>query len=89
MDQSFRKLNMHEPAVFRICIQGELNESWFEYFCAQSVSVEVDEAGNAVTVIISEPMDQGALVGLVNHLNALGIPLISVEPLHRELYGRK
>jgi hypothetical protein len=71
---------MYEPAVFCIRIQGELDESWFEYFCAQSVSVEVDEAGNAVTVIISEPMDQSALVGLVNRLNSLGVPLISVGP---------
>ena len=79
MGQPYRKLNMHEPAVFRICIQGELDESWFDYFSAQSISVEVDEAGNAVTALISEPMDQSALVGLVNNLNALGIALISVE----------
>jgi hypothetical protein len=72
---------MHEPAVFCIRVQGELDESWFEYFGAQSASVEGDEVGNVVTVIISEPMDQGALVGLVNHLNGLGIPLISVEPV--------
>lgn len=81
MEESYRKLNMHSPAVFRICIQGELDESWFEYFGAQSASVEEDKAGSKVTVIVSEPMDQGALVGLVNHLNALGIPLISVEPV--------
>jgi hypothetical protein len=79
MGQTYQKLNMYEPAVFRICIQGELDESWSEYFSAQSVSVELDQDGNAVTILISEPMDQAALVGLVNHLNALGIPLISVE----------
>ena len=79
MEEPYRKLNMHEPTVFRICIQGVLDESWFEHFGAQSTSSEVDKAGNVVTVIISEPMDQGALVGLVNHLNALGIPLISVS----------
>jgi hypothetical protein len=72
---------MHEPAVFRIRVQGELDESWSDYFGAQSASYEQDRAGNIVTVIISEPMDQGALVGLVNHLNGLGIPLISVEPV--------
>lgn len=75
---------MSEPAVFRICIQGELDESWFDYFGAQSVSIEVDEGGQAVTVFISEPMDQGALVGLINHLNDLGIPLISVDPVRKE-----
>lgn len=81
MEERYRKLNMHKPAVFRIRIQGELDESWFEYFGSQSTSAEIDKAGNIVTVIISEPMDQAALVGLVNHLNSLGIPLISVEPV--------
>ena len=80
MEEPYRKLNMHEPAVFRIRIQGELDESWFDYFSAQTTSVERDRVGNVVSVIISEPIDQGALIGLVNHLNALGIPLISVEP---------
>ena len=81
MGQPTQKLSMHEPAVFRIRIQGELDQSWFDYFSAQSASVEEDKAGNNVTVIISDPVDQGALLGLVNHLNALGIPLISVEPV--------
>ena len=75
---------MSEPAVFQIRIQGELDESWSEYFSVKSVSVEKGEAGDAVTVFITEPMDQAALVGLVNHLNALGIPLISVEPVSLE-----
>jgi hypothetical protein len=80
MEESYQILNMYEPVVFRIRIQSDLDKSWSEYFGAQSVSAERDKAGNIVTVIISEPMDQGALVGLVNHLNALGIPLISLEP---------
>jgi hypothetical protein len=78
MSQPRRKLNMYEPAVFRICIQGELGDSWSDYFGAQSVTVELDQNGNAVTTLISEAMDQGALVGVVNRLNALGMPLISV-----------
>jgi hypothetical protein len=79
MSRLYKKLNMYEPAEFRIRIQGELEESWSDYFSAQSISVGVDEAGNKTTIIISEPMDQAALVGLVNRLNALGIPLVSVE----------
>jgi hypothetical protein len=84
MRQAYQKLNMSKPTVFRICIQGELDESWSEYFGTKSAMVEEDEAGNAVTVFISEPMDQGALVGLINHLNDLGIPLISVDPIRKE-----
>jgi hypothetical protein len=84
MVRPYRKLNMYEPSVFRICIQGELNESWSEYFCAQSVSVELDQAGNSVTSMVSEPIDQAALLGILNQLNTLGIPLISVSCATRD-----
>lgn len=79
MGQARRKLNMYDPTVFRICIEGGLDQHWCEYFSAQSASVTYDDAGNTVTTLVSEPMDQGALVGLLSRLNALGIPVISVE----------
>lgn len=79
-----RKLNMYDPAVFCIRVQGELDESWCDYFGTQSLSVRVDESGSPATILISEPVDQAALVGMINHLNALGVPLISVECLPTE-----
>ena len=84
MDPFSQQLNMHRPAVFRICIQGELDESWSDYFSAQSVSVSRNEAEEVITVVISDPMDQSALVGFINLLNDLGIPLISVDPLRED-----
>jgi len=84
MAQRRQKLNMYEPSVFRIRVQGELNESWCEYFGTQSLTVCVDESGSPATILISAPVDQSALVGMINHLNALGVPLISVECLATE-----
>ena len=81
MGQPQHKINMFEPAVFSIRINGKLSESWLEYFGAQSLSVEVDEAGLSSTTLISEPVDQAALVGMINHLNGLGRPVVSVECL--------
>ena len=75
---------MYRPAVYRIRIQGVLDASWSEYFAAQVISVEEDEAGFPVTTFASEPVDQAALVGLVNYLNALGLPLMSVEYIPTE-----
>jgi hypothetical protein len=79
MAQIARKFNMYEPAIYRICIQGELEPHWYDYFDTHSVAVETDQTGHRLTTFISDPMDQGALVGLITRLNALGIPLISVE----------
>ena len=70
---------MSDPALFRVCVQGRLADHWSDYFAAQSITAAADEAGNSVTTFISEPIDQGALVGLINHLNTLCVPVISVE----------
>lgn len=81
MGQRRQRINMFDPAIFSIRIEGTLGESWSEYFDAQSMSVEVDEAGLSTTTLISEPADQAALVGMINLLNGLGLPLVSVECL--------
>ena len=79
MVQPQQRINMFDPAVYSIRINGRLSESWSDYFGAQSLSVDVDEAGLSSTTLISEPVDQAALVGMINHLNGLGLPVVSVE----------
>ena len=81
MGQPQQRINMFEPAVYSIRINGRLGESWLEYFGARSMSVEEDETGQHTTTLISEPVDQAALVGMINHLNGLGLPVVSVECL--------
>ena len=79
MGQTQQRINMFDSAVFGIRIKGKLNEIWSEYFGAQFMSVEEDESGFCTTLLISEPIDQSALVGMINHLNGLGLLLISIE----------
>ena len=47
MEPTIRKLTMDEPAVFRICIQGALGDSWADYLGPRAISVEENEAGIA------------------------------------------
>lgn len=70
---------MYDPAVFSIRIQGEIGEDWAEYFGARMISTERGEALLPVTILTTEPMDQAGLIGLINHVNMLGLPLVSVE----------
>ena len=79
-----KKLTMSDLAVFRISIQGGLDDSWSDYFGTQSISIEMDETGVAVTTFTTEAVDQSALVGLINRLNSLGLPLLAVEVLPDE-----
>lgn len=79
MGQSRRRINMFDPAVFCIRIEGRLSDGWSNYFGAQSVSFEFDEDGLPSTTLVSEPVDQAGLVGMINLLNGFGLPLMSVE----------
>jgi hypothetical protein len=81
MEKYPRKLNMYDPAVFAIRIQGEIGEDWAEYFGARTISTEQGAAGSPVTVLMTEPLDQAGLIGMINHVNMLGLPLVSVECL--------
>jgi hypothetical protein len=81
MGQYPGKLNMYAPAVFVIRIQGEIGEDRAEYFGARTISTERGAAGFPVTILTTEPVDQAGLVGLINHVNMLGLPLVSVECL--------
>ena len=80
------RLNMYQPAVFCVRLQGEVSESWTDYFDAQSLSVEVDAEGHRVTVLTTGPVDQAGLLGIINHLNMLGLPLVSVECLSADCW---
>jgi hypothetical protein len=75
------RFNMYEPAVFGLRLQGELGEDWADYFGAQSMSLEIDPDGHTVTILTTEPVDQAGLIGIINHVNMLGLPLVSVECL--------
>ena len=81
MRQLRQRINMYEPAVYSIRVDGRLGESWVDYMGARSISVQVDEAGLCSTTLITEPVDQSALIGIINHLNGLALPLVSVECL--------
>ena len=78
------RLNMCQPAVFCLRLQGAVDESWSDYFGAQSLSIEVDAEGHAVTVLTTEPVDQAGLIGIINYANMLGLPLVSVDCLSIE-----
>ena len=79
--KSWPRLNMYQPAVFCVRLQGEVGEGWTDYLDAQSLLVEVDAEGHAVTILTTEPVDQAGLIGIINHINMLGLPLVSVECL--------
>ena len=84
MPDKTHRLTLYEPAFYRIRIQGALDESWAEELGMGIGWIKEIDRG-PVTILKGEVLDQAALVGLINRLYGLGLPLVSVEWLrHRK-----
>jgi hypothetical protein len=72
------RLHLDEPAVCQIRVQGSLAQHWSEYLGGLSIAV-ADDAGQTVTTLTGEVLDQAALMGILTGLYGMGYPLLSVE----------
>ncbi len=71
--------------MYRICVQGVLEPSWSELMHGMAISslVARDENQRELhhTQLLGTLADQAALIGLINTLYSLGLPLVSVACL--------
>jgi hypothetical protein len=73
-----------EPAMYRICIQGILDEKWSDYCGGMTIEYENDPNHRAVTILTGRLADQSSLIGLLNSLHDIGCPILSVERMEAE-----
>lgn len=81
MTPSNQRLRIYQPATYRIRVQGRLDRSWADYLQGLTIRVDRRPGAHPVTTLTGEVGDQAALVGVLNHLYALGFPLLEVECL--------
>jgi hypothetical protein len=62
------------PTVYQIRIEGHLDQRWLKWF----EGLDVSPQPNGDTVI-SGPLDQSALHGVLNRIRDLGLELIHVQ----------
>lgn len=75
------KLKLHQPASYRITVQGTLDESWADYFAGLTLATDTKALPYEVTILTGQLTDQAMLLGVLNHLYGIGLPLLSVERL--------
>ncbi len=68
-----------QPMVYRIRVQGRLDESWAEWFNGMAIAAGQEEGGGTVTTLTGLVVDQVALHGLLARIRDLGLTLVSVE----------
>jgi hypothetical protein len=72
-----KKISLDQPATYEIKVPGILNENWLDWNGRLKIEVETDLYPEPVS-ILTISVDQAELHGLLQHLYAFGIPLISV-----------
>jgi hypothetical protein len=75
---------MDAPAVYLIRVQGDLDKRWLDYFGDISIVVSSSPGAPTVSTICARPVDQAALLGILNGLYDFGYPLLYVERLGAE-----
>jgi len=72
------------PATYRIRVQGFLEKRWAERLGGINISARSREGQAPVTVLVGRMRDQAELLGAVNSLYELHLPILSVEILSSE-----
>ena len=65
---------MTGPASYRIRVKGQLGPEWSEWFGGMSITCD----GTHETTLSGQVVDQAALYGILNQIQALGLTLLSV-----------
>ena len=60
---------------YEICIGGQLDSSWSDWF----EGFEMHPCGENWTTLCGRVADQAALIGILNKLSRLNLPLVSVN----------
>lgn len=81
MAQPKEKLTVYGPATYRIRIQGVVDENWSEYYGGMTIQAKIEPDHPPVTTLTGQVLDQAALMGVLNCLYGLCLPLLSVECL--------
>jgi hypothetical protein len=80
-------LRFAEPATYRITVEGRLEPRWSERLGGMQISATERGESGAFTILEGEVKDQAALLGVLNALCNLHLPLVSVESCSRASGG--
>ena len=66
------------PATYQISVQGMIDPDWSDRLSGMTIGLIREEAPPPVTTLKGELSDQAALVGVLNTLYELHLPILSV-----------
>jgi hypothetical protein len=79
MPKTYPRIQLDQSVLYRIIIQGRLDESWSFSFNQMTIITTEQKTGLSITTLQGQVTDQANLHGLLNQIRDLGLPLLSVE----------
>ena len=76
-----KRLTLDEPVLYRIGVQGRLNERWSDRLAGMCITTSSVETGTEVSTLHGRVRDQSELIGVLISLYELHLPILSVENL--------
>jgi hypothetical protein len=83
-ERNLEHLTFGGPATYRIRIKGRLDEHWSDRLGGMTITTSKVGDQKPVTTLAGPLLDQAALLGVLNALYDLHLPLFSVECLGKE-----
>ena len=72
---------MATPGDYRIVVCGRLNESYSSRLGGLNITIQEEDGNEPVTILLGRLRDQAALLGTLNNLYELHMPILLVEHL--------
>jgi hypothetical protein len=66
------------PATYQIKIQGRIEPNWSDRMAGMQIRITLKQTTSPITILEGEVSDQAALLGVLNSLYELHLPIISV-----------
>ena len=78
MNKNQKEPGMASRAIYQITVKGKLAEGWSEWFNGSTISLEHGLEGKLHTILTCHVKDQAELLGILNRLNSLNLPLLEI-----------
>ena len=76
-----KHLKLWTPAIYRIEVEGILDKNWADSFAGMQISSRKRAVQSMVTTLTGRLRDQAMLIGVLNGLYELHLPILSVNIL--------
>lgn len=76
---SLKRFAFDSPALYRIGVQGRIPTRWCDCLEGMTIAESPPETTPPISTLLGELSDQAALMGVLNTLYDLHLPVLSVE----------